>query len=216
MRSGIARHIAGGLHMETFDIYYFGNTESAPFFLQPVQPGTFVWLDGVDGFFDQYFDGRVDEIIRFLAVRDQGALRDALVQLTLGQLLLIEGYVGVNNYSMRAEVEIRQVQHFQTWAEGCSLSPIPHLSQLALSYPLPLDILTNLIREASQRGHASWLRPRPRWQPGQPFRAWQAAQPPTHLNGLFAFRNQHVVRCAVVNDYTTSSVLFDITNSGLV
>jgi hypothetical protein len=47
--------------METFDIYYFGATESESFFLQAIEPGTSVWLDGVDGFFDQYFDGRVDE-----------------------------------------------------------------------------------------------------------------------------------------------------------
>jgi hypothetical protein len=203
----------GSLCMETFDIYYFGTTESESFFLQAIERGTSVWLDGVNGFFDQYFDGRLDEIIRFLAVRDQDTLRDALAQHTLGQLPLIEAYIGVNNFSIRAEVEIRQVHDFQTWAEACSLSPIPDLSQLALGYPLPVDVVANLIQEARQRGNASWLRPRPRWQPGQPFRVWQAAQPPIHLNGLFAFSHQHVVRCVIVNDYVTPSVVFDITDS---
>jgi hypothetical protein len=152
----------------------------------------------------------MNEIIRFLAVRDQDTLRDALAQHTLGQLPLIEASVGVNNFSIRAEVEIRQVYDFQTWAEACSLTPVPDLTQLALEYSLPVDIVANLIREARERGYASWLRPRLRWQPEQSFLAWQAAQPPTHLNGLFTFLHQQIVRCVIVHDNATPSVVFDI------
>lgn len=139
-------------HCEPFDLYCAPS--AAPF-----REGAVITLDGIDGFFDQYFDAvRPGEIIRFAvlaggvkAVPDslQGLEAMPFVRACVKRCDATEG-----------EVEVRSLSTLGEWSRSLQLRPQP-LAALQRECQVPLF---PLVDRAARDGTAYWSSGATRWR----------------------------------------------------
>jgi hypothetical protein len=178
--------------MYQFDLYSFGDTESESFFIQPFQVGQTVWLDGVDGFFDQYFDS-VDEAISFVAIRS-GPASLPTDSMSFAQLPFIQATIRTN-HSIRAEVEITSVQPLQAWMLTVPLPTVTLVNTLSALYRPAQTIIERLISSLPNSENALWTSSALFWS-GR-----------NDISAVYMVRTEHDVRCIILKSNDVPSVL---------
>jgi hypothetical protein len=132
--------------MVSFDLY-----------MQPIangsaRPGDVVELDGIDGFFDQYFEGReVGGIIRFASVSapdkwPKGV--EAMLELPFFSAEIVE------NYDVSGRVRLREVSTLGEWSLSRDEQPTG-LEQLSFPVRMPAE-LASIVQQALTCGSAYW------------------------------------------------------------
>jgi hypothetical protein len=181
--------------MEYFEIYCFG---SEPFFAQPIQVGKRVWLDGIDGFYDQYFEscaavGQND--IRFVAISN-GVTSIPNDCVEFEALPFIEARI-VNNQMLYAEVEITQVLSLGGWARMAPLLAKTRWNDLPIGSEFSQEMFSDLLKETLANKYA--LRRFSR-------RDWKYSM----ISAVYLFKTDFDVRCIVLKDNTVPSFLFQV------
>ena len=114
--------------------------------------GDVVDLEGIDGFFDEYFAGRENgDIIHFVNTAPPGEWPTqfpALVDLPFFSAQIVE-----NNYDW-ARVRLLEISTLGDWSLSRDERPGP-LNQLSLPVTMPTDLVA-LIEQAQRRGFAYW------------------------------------------------------------
>ena len=138
--------------MVPFDLYAHSGAGSGAERSAFHAPGDVVELDGIDGFFDQYFEGRRErEIIHFVSVGSPGEwpthLR-AWLELPFFSAEIVE------NGHHWARAQLCEVSRLGEWSLSRDEPPVP-LSQLSFPFAIPPN-LHALAREAQTSGSAYW------------------------------------------------------------
>ena len=138
--------------MEYFDLYRYGGTDSAAFFNKPINVGEKVWLDGIDGFFDQYFD-QPPELIRFVAVDNPLALPRS--QADFEALPFLEAKV-LTHQTLGGEVQVVRASTLGQWARAIPLPTELRLSDLSLANQPSHEVFDSLFHKAKLDQWAIW------------------------------------------------------------
>lgn len=96
----------------------------------PLLAGRAVWLDGCDGFFDQFFESKTPHaMLRFVVVEGRTPdTAEAVANLPLVQARILE------NRQTIAKVEITLVLPLYEWARNEPLGPQDRLAQIPLGF----------------------------------------------------------------------------------
>jgi hypothetical protein len=146
--------------MEFFDLYCYGGTDNAAFFNSPINVGEKVWLDGIDGFFDQYFDNP-SELIRFVAVDNPLVLPST--QGEFEALPLLEARV-LTSQPLGGEVQIVRSLTLGQWARAIQLPTETRLSDLPLVYQPSQEVFDSLFHKAKLDQWAIWTTTAKHWK----------------------------------------------------
>ena len=127
-----------------FDIYYPGDSIE---FQNLLHVGTIVELDGIDGFFDQYFEARSQgDVIHFIPSFPTDPT-------TFDTLPLIEASISSSN-SISGTVEIRSITPFKAWMMGLPDDSVTHTDPYG-----EVESLLPLIPEYRANAQFYWQRP---------------------------------------------------------
>jgi hypothetical protein len=130
--------------------------------LQPhsLSVGAVITLDGVDGFFDQYFDGlEPGELLRFVVLAGgPSAIPETAAQLEL--LPFIEARVRRCD-ATDGEVEILTCTNLGKWLRSLELDSMPSKQLQVLVPDAPI---VELLSRASREGEAYWKRGARYWR----------------------------------------------------
>ena len=128
--------------------------------IDSLEVGSVVTLDGVDGFFDQYFDScRPGDAIRFLVLGD-GLASTPESASKLDALPLVEGRVTRCGPADGA-VEILRVTSFGKWLRSV---PVESISAGQIEALCPGVPVSDLIDRAAREGTAYWRSGAPNWR----------------------------------------------------
>ena len=145
--------------MLTFDFYYAGAGAGAENFSLG-QPGEIVDLDGIDGFFDEYFSSRkIGDVIRFVSSGPPASWPTNLQSML--ELPFVSAEI-VENHGLWARARVLQISTLGGWSLGHE-DPATPLSQLSFPIPMPFD-LAALSREAQSSGSAYWFSAAKYWR----------------------------------------------------
>ena len=137
--------------MLTFDLYCASADAGAESFSRR-QPGDIIDLDGIDGFFDEYFGSlKNGDVIRFVS---SGPLASWPTNLQgMLELPFVSAEI-VENHEVRARARLIEISTLGDWSRSRE-EPATPLSQLSFPIPIPID-LPALLREAQPSGSSYW------------------------------------------------------------
>ncbi len=183
--------------MKHFDLYCA--VESDPLLVEPLSPGKKVWLDGIDGFFDQYFGRCCPDQIRFVVLAIKRSSGQFIPNTRDGfeALPFIEARV-VNREEVRGEVEITSVLTFGNWLTQLQLENDVRLSDLPESLKPWHSTLVRLLEQASRTGWAIWKSSQEYWKNLD------------ETSAIYVFETESEIRCAVLKTNAVPSFLFRV------
>src|SRR3972149_3497527 len=129
--------------MEYFDPYCYGGTDGASFFSKPITAGEKVWLDGIDGFFDQSFDDP-PELIRFVAVDNPLAIPTR--QGEFEALQFLEAKI-LTSQKTGGEVQVIHTSSLGQWARAVQLPTETRLRDLPSAYQPSQEVFDTLLSQ---------------------------------------------------------------------
>jgi hypothetical protein len=133
----------------TFDLY---SSSYAPLTADQLRPGQRLSLDGIDGFYDQYFEGRKPgEVIDFL-VWPYVLATPAIAAEELATLPLVSAAV-VEADTLGGTVEVIRVHPFGAWLRTLPPQSEVSIAELEATTKAPVAAL---IAEASRAGSSAW------------------------------------------------------------
>jgi hypothetical protein len=133
----------------SFDLY---STSNAPLTPDQLRPGQRLSLDGIDGFYDQYFEGRKrGEVIDFL-VWPYVLATPAIAAEELATLPLVSAEV-VEADALGGTVDVIRVHPFGAWLRALPPQSEVPIDELEATTKAPVAAL---VAEASRAGSSAW------------------------------------------------------------
>ena len=180
--------------MVEFDYYAYGM--AVPAFNPAVNVGTEAWMDGCDGFYDQYFEGKhVDVLIRFVAVPGTG-ISLAKTSVAFQQVPLIEARL-LENQRACARVRIESRTELGLWAREQTITEATSLDQLTMLSADERKTVERVRDAALPNGESLWVSPATFWD----YRRW------FELTAAYAFVHRRELRCILLATNSTPSLL---------
>lgn len=181
--------------MASFDIYTYKYTESEHFFRKSVEKEKKVWLDGIDGFYDQYFSrlqGIGKEDIRFVPIESPTAIPSDIAQLE--NLSVIDAQI-IESHEFRAQVLIKDVQTLGHWARATDLPKYETVSSIPQNFHIPKGLSTELMEKVKVSGNALWK---------SDIRYWKK---PSEVSAIYVFSHNECLRCLILTTNAVPSYL---------
>lgn len=184
--------------MASFDLYTFKYTQSEFFFRRPVEKNTEVWLDGIDGFYDQYFKGLQGigkEEIRFVPVESLTAIPDEPARFEA--LPFIEVQIQ-ENLELRARALIKGVTTLGEWSRTIELAQNETLDSVPAHLQPTPEVAAELRRKTGQNGSALWK---------SAARYWKK---PSEVSSYYMFTHKEGMRCIILTTNAVPSYLLSV------
>lgn len=158
--------------------------------------GARVWMDGIDGFYDQYFEGVKKagiKKIRFVTIA-RGISSIPHDSEAFEKMPFVEAEI-IDNRETYAQVLITSVKTLGEWIRITPLSEAENIKLLPIDLQPPAEIISGLLVEAQESGSALWV---------SNVKFWKSL---SEISAVYVFKHDKKMRCAIVMTYATSSVL---------
>jgi len=158
--------------------------------------GARVWMDGCDGFYDQYFEGHKKvgiNKIRFALVA-RGIISVPRDPESFEKMPFVEAEI-IDNRETHAQVLITSIKTLGEWAGAVHLPETENIKFLPKDLqPLP-EIISGLKAEALKNGRALWV---------SDAKFWKNL---SEISAVYIFKQDKKMRCVILTTYASSSIL---------
>ncbi len=158
--------------------------------------GLKVWMDGCDGFYDQYFEGLKKANINKIqfAVVARGIISIPHNPESFEKLPFVGAKI-IDNRETHAQVLITSVKTLGEWAKTVPFSEIENIKSLPKDLqPLP-EIISDLSVEVLKNGRALWV---------SNAKFWKSL---SEISAVYVFNQDEETRCVILTTSAISSYL---------